>query len=163
MNKTIIAILIAVLLIATALYFATLEEREEIETDEETEEVEELGETEGVEEDTEGSDDLPDEEETETEEGEVMGDSKMSNLVDCLKEEGVVIYGSMTCPACAMLVNDFGGKEKIDPIYVECAEEREKCDNEKETRYVPEIQIKGNLYEGGRNPEAIAEEVGCEI
>lgn len=81
--------------------------------------------------------------------------------IDCLADAGVVIYGSATCPACIKLVEDFGGNEIINPIYVNCTENPEKCRTEMQTNYVPEIQIKGVLYDGARSPEVLAEEVGC--
>ncbi len=92
----------------------------------------------------------------------------MSELVQCLQEKNVVVYGSYTCPACSQLVDDFGGSDVIKPIYVECTgiageEEANRCENEMQTRYVPEIQIDGELYEGSRSPQALAEEISCEI
>ncbi len=84
-------------------------------------------------------------------------------FISCLKEEGVVIYGSPWCPACSQLVENFGGYKKIEPIYVDCTEEEERCELEKLTEYVPEIQIKENLYEGPRNLEDIAKETSCEL
>ncbi len=80
-----------------------------------------------------------------------------------MAEAGLIIYGSRTCPACASLANSLGGYEKIEPIYVECSEKWEKCSAEMQTRYVPEIQIQGELYEGPRNPTEIGNAVSCEI
>ena len=55
----------------------------------------------------------------------------------------------------------------LDPIYVECAEgteeEAQRCEEETQTTYVPEIQIDGELYEGPNDPNSLASEVGCEI
>ncbi len=147
MNKTILAILVGVFLISGALYLTRpaeeVREEEEIVVSEEVEE--------------ENSETLPTEEENEEE------NTEINSLMDCLKREGVVVYGSKTCPACAQLVSSFGGYDIIAPIYVECAEEGSRCSAEKHTGYVPEIQIKGELYEGGRSPEVIASEVGCSI
>lgn len=92
---------------------------------------------------------------------EVNGDKKMVQFVDCLARAGIVIYGSKTCPACVSLVNNFGGHEIIEPIYVECSLERDRCIEEMKDSYVPEIQIRGNLYQGPRSLEAIGEAVGC--
>jgi hypothetical protein len=88
--------------------------------------------------------------------------NELKEVVDCLKEEEVVIYGSVSCPACANLISNFGGHRVILPIYVECSEEGERCQNEKLTSYVPEIQIKGELHEGERSLETLAEKAGCE-
>ncbi len=147
MNKTILAILVGIFLISGALYLtrpAGEKNKEEVVVNEENaEEAEE-----------ENSGILPIREE---------GNTEINSLMDCLKKEGVVIYGSKTCPACAQLVNTFGGYDVIAPIYVECMEDGARCSAEQETGYVPEIQIKGELYKGGRSPEAIANEVGCSI
>ncbi len=87
----------------------------------------------------------------------------MEEFVLCLKEEGVIIYGSVTCPFCHQLAQMFGGYDVIDPIYVECSEDHERCMEEMQTNGVPEIQIKGELYQGGRSPEEIGRAVGCEF
>lgn len=96
-----------------------------------------------------------------------VGD-EMVELVDCLAEEGLVIYGARWCPACNRLIEPFGGYEIVDPIYVECSEshgtkqEVERCHRETKTEYVPEIQINGELYEGSNFPQDFARELGCE-
>jgi hypothetical protein len=136
MNKTILAILVGAFLISSALYL------------------------------TRPGNEVPAEKENNIEKEEENNNSEneeMDLLVSCLKESGVIVYGSKTCPACAQLVAGFGGYDIIAPIYVECAEERERCDEEKQTGYVPEIQIKGELYEGGRSPEKLAGEVDCSL
>ncbi len=93
---------------------------------------------------------------------ETSGDS-ISQLVQCLADAGVVVYGMYTCPACAQFADSFGGYEVIDPIYVECTEEWERCNQEMKTTYVPEIQIKDSLFEGQRTPQGLAEATGCKI
>lgn len=85
------------------------------------------------------------------------------NFIQCLADRGLVIYGSRTCPACAQLVESLGGHEAVNPVYVECAEERERCNQNMQTNYVPEIQINGQVYAGSRAPEALGEAVGCPI
>ena len=95
------------------------------------------------------------------EEGAFVDD--ITSLVSCLQEKEVVIYGNKTCPACANLASNFGGFDAIEDIYVECNENRDRCTKEKETRFVPEIQVGGNIYEGGRNPSEIALAVGCDF
>lgn len=86
-----------------------------------------------------------------------------AELVNCLAERGVIVYGSKTCPACIDFADQFGGYEAIEPIYVECSEDPEKCEQEMQGNYVPEIQIDGQLYTGPRSPEALARVTGCEI
>ncbi len=88
-------------------------------------------------------------------------DTNNIDTIECLKESGVVIYGTATCPACLALVENFGGRAKIDPIYIECNKEEERCMEEMQTNYVPEIQIKGKLYEGPRDLESILKQVNC--
>ncbi len=100
--------------------------------------------------------------ETTTSEEEIT-EEEMIELVDCLKEKGVVIYGSEWCPACSSLVEEFGGYEIIDPIYVECTKEEERCSEEMIETAVPEIQIDGRLCRSNRYPEELAREVGCEF
>ncbi len=94
---------------------------------------------------------------------EEITEEKEKDLINCLKEEGVVIYGSIYCPACTALAERFGGYEMISPIYVECSQEWERCDREIQAGYVPEIQIKGEVYQGPRELESIAEAAGCNI
>ena len=89
------------------------------------------------------------------------GITDMDELVSCLKTAGVVIYGTVTCPFCVRLVEDFGGYEVIGPIYVECTEYSDRCNEEMIGRGVPEIQIKGEMYQGSRVPADIGRAVGC--
>ena len=93
-----------------------------------------------------------------------LGERKaMDSFVQCLAEAGVVIYGSEYCPACLHLVESFGGYEIINPIYIECSEERERCRAEMQTDYVPEIQIKGELYVGPRDLDSFGRAAGCQL
>lgn len=91
---------------------------------------------------------------------------EMTQLIDCLEENNLVIYGSKTCPACQQLVASLGGYETVEPIYVECSQGTEKemkrCREETKTNYVPEIQIGGKAYDGSRTPSSLASQVGCE-
>ncbi len=86
------------------------------------------------------------------------------DFIKCLEDAGVVIYGSEWCPACTALVESLGGYQKVDSIYVECTIEEERCSEEMKTEFVPEIQIKGELFESGViPPEVIGNKVGCEL
>ncbi len=147
MNKTVIAILIGLFLISISLYIAmNMDVENEIEeVDEDIDTIEEE-ENNVMGEDTENSE---------------KSDEKMKNFVSCLEEAGLVIYGSATCPACTHLVNSFGGREIVDPIYVECMDEGARCAEETKTNYVPEIQIEGEVYEGGRDFNSLGEATGC--
>lgn len=88
--------------------------------------------------------------------------SAQKQFIQCLANAGVVIYGSQTCPACMQLVEQLGGYDVIDAIYVECSSEGERCSSEMQTNYVPEIQIRGELYTDIRSLEKIGEAAGCE-
>ncbi len=133
MYKTILAVLIGALLVGGAYYAATPQE----------ENVINVGEN--------GQEEEP------------AVNEEMAKLIDCLAEKGVVIYGSEWCPACAQLVDAFGGYDTVAPLYVECTEEEERCGEEKKTGYVPEIQIEGELYTGRRTPSALAVKVECSL
>ena len=85
------------------------------------------------------------------------------DLIGCLEQNGVRIYGAEWCPACSRLAESLGGYDVVDPIWVECTDEQQRCQQEMHGSGVPEIQINGQLYQGSRDPEAIAEEVGCSI
>ena len=82
--------------------------------------------------------------------------------INCLAENGLVIYGQYTCPACTHLARSLGGYEHITAIYVECSQERDRCMQEKQTNYVPEIQIKGEVYQGSRAIADLAKATDCE-
>lgn len=84
-------------------------------------------------------------------------------FIECLADAGLMIYGSRTCPFCVDLVESLGGHEVAAPIYVECAEEGDKCTENMKTGYVPEIQFNGELHEGGRSPKDLAELTSCQI
>ncbi len=87
----------------------------------------------------------------------------IDEFVQCLKESGIVIYGSKTCPACAALAESFGGYDVINPIYVECTEERVKCSSNMKTGYVPEIQLNGQVYSGPRDLNSLANLTNCKL
>ncbi len=140
-------------MISGALYITSPKEEIEIEINDDEEIVEE----EIIEEEEAESEEKEEEEDAKVEE-----DEEIANTVDCLEEEGVVIYGLRTCSACAQLAEGFGGYDVIESIYVECAEERDRCNEEKLTRSVPEIQIRGEVHEGRRDPSSLAEAVECD-
>ena len=90
-----------------------------------------------------------------------LDDDSLVLFNECLAQEGMVIYGSEWCPACQSLVSTLGGKEAVAPVYVECTQEQERCAAEKLTGYVPEIQLRGEVYAGARTIAALAEATGC--
>lgn len=151
MNKNLLAVVVAVLIIGGAVGYVS---QPETVSDQELE-------TEASLEDNREEDEINEENSENYEEEEI--DEEMSSLIDCLAEEGVVIYGSEWCPFCADLVDNFGGYDIIDPIYVECTEEDQRCQEEMIGRGVPEIQVEGEVYEGSRSPSDVAEKFNCEL
>ncbi len=140
MMNNILAALFGVALIGGTFYYVNLEKVDEEQEEQKQEEVEN--------EDPE----------------EVLAEKEaLASLVDCLKEKKVVAYGSKTCPYCLDLVESFGGYDIIGPIYVECSGGDERCQTDKQTGYVPEIQINSELYQGERSPKAIARVAGCDF
>ncbi len=91
-----------------------------------------------------------------------------AEFIDCLQEEGVVIYGSSTCPACKQLEDEYGGYDAISSIYIDCSgfieeQDMQKCIENMETQTVPEIQIKGERIEVWGSPKVLARKTGCEL
>ncbi len=84
-------------------------------------------------------------------------------LVECLKDNNVTIYGNMRCESCKQLVGDLGGYENISSFYVECPEEPERCRREMSSGFYPEINVDGHIYdvEKGYSPQILYREVGC--
>ena len=82
---------------------------------------------------------------------------------ECLAGAGIIIYGSEWCPACQALVDLLGGKNAVTPVYIECTQNQDLCAEEKKTRYVPEIQLRGEVYEGARSIAAFAQTTGCAV
>lgn len=89
--------------------------------------------------------------------------STMDSFINCLVEKGMVVYASKTCPACVSFADLFGGYDKVDSLFVICNQEPERCGLEMKDRFVPEIQIKGELYNGPRDLNSLAEETGCSL
>jgi len=89
-------------------------------------------------------------------------------FIQCLAEAGVVIYGSKTCGGCSQLVEEYGGYDAIKPIYLDCSEfgsqeELKRCFEERQSEYVPEVQINGEVFEGWGSPQALSDATGCQI
>ncbi len=84
-----------------------------------------------------------------------------SEFIQCLADSGMVVYASETCPACSSLANQFGGYEAVEDLFVLCGDQGDRCNDEMQTNYVPEIQINGELFEGNRTLEDFATKTGC--
>ncbi len=93
------------------------------------------------------------------------------SFISCLKESGVVIYGSSASQASIILEEEMGGIEMIDSIFLDCEMGTERefdiCEREKKTRRTLEIQIDGDLYGIPTNiriiPKRLADITGCEL
>ena len=90
----------------------------------------------------------------------VLSRQNDAQLVECLAEANVIVYGTETCPACTQFAMQFGGYDVIDPIYVECADDPEKCNANMQTEFVPEVQINGTVVED-TSKAGLAAQTGC--
>ena len=88
---------------------------------------------------------------------------KLIEFNECLAENGMIIYGSRTCPACIELIETLGGYEVAEPVYIECTEERQRCQDEMKGSAVPEIQFNSEAYRGQRTLEGFSEATGCSL
>lgn len=87
---------------------------------------------------------------------------ELQQFVDCLDQAGLKIYGAKSCGYCQQLVNMLGGYDVVDPIYVECSENQQLC-QEKGIEYYPTILINGSKFEGSRNYQALSQATGCPL
>jgi len=94
--------------------------------------------------------------------GKEVTETEAEDFIDCLDEKEVTVYGAEWCPACGDLAESLGGYELVDPIWVECTEEQQKCEEEKQAGYVPEMHIEGELVDT-MWPEELSEEVECNL
>lgn len=92
-------------------------------------------------------------------------DDGMEEFNECLAENGMVIYGSEFCPACTELVEDLGGYEAAEPVYVECTEpeNEQRCEEEKQTDVVPEVQLDGEVQDWPLDLYELGELTGCSL
>ncbi len=137
MKNTILAIIVGGLLITSSLYITAEKEVNDLNQDEEIEE-------------------------------ELSNEKVSEEFVNCLQEKGVVIYGSSTCSACAKLEEEYGGYSVMEKIYLDCSglgseEDFMECREKMQTGYVPEVQIKGELFDGWGSPENLSKETGCPL
>ena len=87
--------------------------------------------------------------------------SEIVSFAQCLANSGVVIYVSKTCPACKDLVNKLGGYDVADGLFVECGQDPVLCRANMQTKYVPEIQINGEVVEFQNRIDGLSKETGC--
>lgn len=87
---------------------------------------------------------------------------ELQQFVNCLNKSGMKIYGAKWCPHCQDLVNMLGGYDVVDPIYVECPENQQLC-QEKGIEYYPTVMINGSKFEGSRTYQAFSQATGCPV
>ena len=85
---------------------------------------------------------------------------ELTKFMSCLEEADFKIYGANWCGWTKKLVTMLGGFEMVEPIYVECTERVEDCQNAGIMGY-PTIFIKGERYEGQRTFEAFSAATDC--
>ncbi len=86
----------------------------------------------------------------------------LAEFVECLSGVNFVIYGANWCGYTASLVNMLGGWEAVEPIYVECVEQEELC-QEKQIAGYPTILINGEYYQKARTFKDFSEATGCPV
>lgn len=86
---------------------------------------------------------------------------EMEKFITCLKDADFVIYGANWCGWTQKLVEMLGGFDITKPIYIECVEEEEIC-QEKGISGYPTIHINGEAYGGARTFEDFSAATGCE-
>jgi hypothetical protein len=79
---------------------------------------------------------------------------------DCLAEKGIKIYGANWCGYTKALVENLGGFELVNSVYVECTEDEELC-AEKNIAGYPTILLDGEKISPARNFEGLSEATGC--
>ncbi len=85
---------------------------------------------------------------------------EIAGFVNCLKEAGFRIYGANWCGYTKSLVESFGGFDVVKPIYIECTEQQQLC-QEKGIRGYPTLLINDQPYTGPRTFEGFAQATGC--
>lgn len=97
------------------------------------------------------------------EDDDVKGESTNSEFIQCLIDSGMEVYASKTCPACSDFANSLGGYDAIANLFVFCDDDMDRCNEKMQTNYVPEIQINGEVYEGSRDLDSLADLTGCKL
>jgi hypothetical protein len=88
-------------------------------------------------------------------------ESETKKIAECLEEEDLVIYIFKGSSDCDYIINQFGDYDFLDAIYVECSDQVERCLSEMKDPYVPEVQIKGEVYQGVNTIYYISKAAGC--
>lgn len=85
---------------------------------------------------------------------------EMADFINCLADADFRIYGANWCGWTSQLVGMFGGWDAVKPVYIECTEQEELC-QEKEIMGYPTILVKGQDYQGSRTFDDFAKTTGC--
>lgn len=86
---------------------------------------------------------------------------KLKEFNDCLGENGLKIYGADWCGWTQKLaVDTLGGFDTASAVYIECTQETKLCKSEEVQGY-PTIKLNGEIYEGERTIEVLAQATGC--
>lgn len=104
--------------------------------------------------------DKPIEEEGLLSEENAVAPEELAKFVECLKKAKFVIYGANWCHYTNDLVAMLGGKEQVQPIYIECTENEDLCKEKGVTGY-PTIIINGKEFNGSRSLTGFSEVTGC--
>lgn len=91
-----------------------------------------------------------------------ISSAELAKFVGCLEKADFVIYGANWCGWTKKLVEMLGGWDMVKPIYIECTEETELCE-EKEIRGYPTIFVQGEQYQGARTFEGFAAVTDCDV
>lgn len=91
-----------------------------------------------------------------------ISSEELTKFLDCLEKADFVIYGANWCGWTEKLVEMLGGFDMVKPIYVECTEEEELCE-EKGIRGYPTIFIEGEEYQGARTFEGFTAATDCDM
>lgn len=87
---------------------------------------------------------------------------ELTEFVACLQEAGFVVYGANWCSWTNELVQTLGGWSIVAPIYVECEEQIELC-QEKEIQGYPTILINDEPFQGARTFEDFSSATSCQL
>ena len=89
-----------------------------------------------------------------------ISSEELTKFVECLDQNELLIYGANWCGWTQKLVEMLGGFDMVKPIYIECVEQEQLC-QEKGISGFPTIFIKGEKYEGPRTFKDLSAATSC--
>ncbi|MFA5484752.1 MAG: hypothetical protein WC260_00660 [Candidatus Pacearchaeota archaeon] len=87
---------------------------------------------------------------------------KIILFVNCLSSKGLKIYGLSNQEYTIYLAGIFGGFEIIEPIYIDCSENRITCLNEN-IMYYPSVKVKNNFVGVEASLDDFSRITGCDL